>query len=285
MLLQSILFLKKPCYDGLMNMDLSAKEILDFYLQAGVDETIGDMPVNWFEQPAVVPASEKETAPSAPRSRAPVSVAPATTTPAPQTSVAIDNARAAATAATDLSSLKEAISNFDGCALKQLATNTVFARGDVAADLMIIDCPPAADEDRNGAPFAGVNGELLTKMLGAIGLDIQKQYLATCLPWRPPGGRAPTAEEIAICRPFLERHIQLKAPRIVLLCGEAAAITLHKKEGINKLRGKWQNLIGDNAAVPTLSIFHPGFLIEHPVAKRHAWADLRKLKAALSDLA
>lgn len=270
-----------------MNTDLNAKEILGFYKEAGVDEVIGEEPINWLgraEQPRAAGAAAAASAQSSqpqprvlPKAAAPAA-APVNIQPSRES---VKLATDLAAKATSLAELEETLRNFEGCNLRQMASNTVFGRGKADAKIMIMDAPPAAEEDRSGSPFAGASGEMLTKMLGAIGISPDDCYLAACLPWRPPGGRTPTAEEAAICRPFAVRHVQLQKPEVILLCGEAAAFLLQKKEGINKLRGKWSPFESDIAPVQTLAIFHPNFLMEHPASKRLAWADLLKLKAAL----
>ncbi|WP_025898195.1 uracil-DNA glycosylase [Sneathiella glossodoripedis] len=269
----------------IMKSELSVKEILDFYLSAGVDETITDEPVNWFERSTTRPVQSPAKAPKPSISISAKLQSTLQNRPKPAPTInftaAIESAKKAAMEASSLEELRQAIKSFEGCSLKALATSSVFSKGNAQSELMIIDRPPSADEDRSGEPFSGAAGELLTKMLGAIGLNIEEQYLMACLPWRPPGGRMPTREEITICRPFLERHIELKAPKFILLFGEAAALTLDKKEGINKLRGKWEMAHINGKDYRTLSLFHPAFLIEHPAAKKHAWADFLKLKAAL----
>ncbi len=282
-----IFILKNRCYDDGMNTDLSVKEILDFYKEAGVDEVIGEEPINWLgrAEPNRAQPQVAGSAPQAPQRQA-RTLPKATPPAAPAVNIqpsreSVKQASELAAKATSLSELEEALRNFDGCNLRQMASNTVFSRGKADAKIMIMDAPPAAEEDRSGSPFAGASGEMLTKMLGAIGVKIDDCYLASCLPWRPPGGRTPTAEEAAICHPFAARHIQLQKPEMILLCGEAAAFMLQKKEGINKLRGKWAPFESDATPVQTLAIFHPNFLMEHPASKRLAWADLLKLKAAL----
>jgi DNA polymerase len=252
-----------------------------------VDEVIGEEPINWLGRAEPPRAAGGAAAPSAkspqPQTRAlPKAAAPAAAPVNIQPSRESDKLAAdMAALATSLAELEETLRNFEGCNLRQMASNTVFGRGNADAKVMIMDAPPAAEEDRSGSPFAGASGEMLTKMLGAIGLKSEDCYYAACLPWRPPGGRTPTAEEAAICHPFAARHIQLQKPEIVLLCGEAAAFLLQKKEGINKLRGKWSPFETDTPPVQPLAIFHPNFLMEHPASKRLAWADLLKLKAAL----
>jgi DNA polymerase len=177
--------------------------------------------------------------------------------------------------------LRKALEGFEHCALKKLATHTVFAEGNSAAKLLILDRQPSSDEDRSGMPFSGAAGQLLDKMLSAIGIDRKDVYLASAIPWRPPGGRTPTDEERALCLPFAMRHIELAKPSYILACGEAGGYLLDKKVGINKLRGKWNDLqIGDVHA-RMLPIFHPAFLLDQPGSKKLAWADLLNLKAEL----
>ncbi|MBL4908302.1 MAG: uracil-DNA glycosylase [Sneathiella sp.] len=257
------------------------KELLDFYIEAGVDEAIGEVPVNHFDLPAPSPAPAAKiakplsAAQSAPPSSQP-SAAPVVS------SQAIEEAKKLAASCSSIEALESALRSFDGCSLKKLATNTVFAAGNPKADIMIIDRPPASDEDRSGSPFSGPSGDLLLKMLASIGLTSDDVYLGCCLPWRPPGGRPPTKEEQAICLPFIRRHIELAAPHTLIVTGEAAAFLLEQKTGINRLRGKWHDLSIGEKNIKTLPIFHPAFLMDHPASKKQTWADLLNLKAALA---
>jgi len=146
---------------------------------------------------------------------------------------------------------------------------------------MIMDRPPSAEEDRSGKPFAGDAGVLLGKMLAAIKLDVEDIYLGSVLPWRPAGGVPPTESDLAICLPFAERHIALAKPEFLLLCGEAAGYLMKKKASINKLRGRWAPLQFEDVAVNALPIFHPGFLLDYPSAKKQAWTDLQLLQSAM----
>ncbi len=246
--------------------------LLKFYLEAGVDETIGLAPVNRFEQASI----------SAPPPK-PV-VLPRKAVKTEQFASLADGVAEAEKAAGNAGSLEElraAIENFDGCPLKQMATNTVFASGNAGSKLMIMDRQPSVDEDRNGQPFSGEVGELLTKMLAAIRLSREDVYLASVLPWRPPGGRKATQEELALCLPFVRRHIELLGPKVILACGEAASILLGQTTSINRLRGKWVEVAIGEASIATLPIFHPGFLLDHPSSKKYAWADLQAVDAKL----
>lgn len=199
------------------------------------------------------------------------------------------DAQTLAGGAETLDALKAAIESFDGCALKRTARNTIFARGDRAARVMIIGDAPGRDEDEQGEPFAGQTGQLVDRMLAAIGLGRDDAYLSCILNWRPPGMRAPTQDEIALCLPFAERHIALKKPDFLLLAGGQSTQTLLRSDApITRLRGQWteyqvRDKSGEptNATIPTLPIFHPGYLVRRPSEKRLAWQDLLALSARL----
>src|SRR5690606_2651281 len=194
---------------------------------------------------------------------------------------AIRAARETAEACVTTDELRHALENFDYCSLRKSANHTVFAKGDPAARLMIIDRQPSDEEDRSGLPFSGAAGELLEKMLAAIGLTPEDAYLASAIPWRPPGMRDLTDEEKALCLPFIRRHIEIVKPRHILACGSAAGYLLGVKAGINKLRGEWKDLQIGEVRAKMLPVFHPAFLLGPPALKTYAWADLLKLKAAL----
>ena len=183
-----------------------------------------------------------------------------------------------------LPELKQALAAFDGCALKKTASNLVFADGNPDAPVMIIGEAPGGDEDRMGLPFVGAAGQLLDKMLAAIGLDRQHVYITNILPWRPPGNRTPSSEEVALLWPFLRRHIQLKAPQVILaLGGSSAKLLLNTTTGILKLRGQAQEIdfgeAGQPMIVPVLPSLHPAYLLRAPVMKRQAFADLLTLRS------
>jgi DNA polymerase len=197
-------------------------------------------------------------------------------------------ARVLAAAANDLPSLRQALENFEGCGLKATASNLVFADGNPSAPVMFVGEAPGGDEDRQGRPFVGVSGQLLDRMLGSIGLDRQTCYITNMLPWRPPGNRQPTAAELAACLPFLQRHIALVAPRLLVFVGGTSAKTLlGKSEGIMRLRGRWFNyqVPGEDKTIPAIAMLHPAYLLRVPAQKAHAWRDLLALKTRLdSDL-
>ena len=183
-----------------------------------------------------------------------------------------------------LDALQQALADFDGCALKKTASNLVFADGNPDAKIMIIGEAPGGDEDKMGLPFVGAAGQLLDKMLGSIGLDRQHVYITNILPWRPPGNRTPSPEEVALLWPFLRRHIQLKAPEVIFaLGGSSAKLLLNTTIGILKLRGEVQEIdfsdAGQANVIPVLPSLHPAYLLRAPKMKQQAFHDLLTLKS------
>ena len=167
------------------------------------------------------------------------------------------------------------------------ATNTVFADGNPEAPLMLIGEAPGAEEDRQGLPFVGRSGQLLDRMLAAIGLDRTGCYISNIVNWRPPGNRTPNGNEIAICMPFIERHVALARPRLLVFLGGTAAKTmLGRSEGITRLRGRWFNYEapGLPGPIPALATFHPSYLLRTPGQKREAWRDFLSIKEKLDAL-
>jgi uracil-DNA glycosylase len=270
--------------------------LIDWYGAMGVDEAIGDAPLDRLAaKPAPIPEVSPapvaaSTVPAGAATNARSLVVPAPRAPSAATSALGEQllmARQAAAAATDLDALRQAVADFEGCSLKATATNTVFADGNPAAPLMLIGEAPGAEEDRIGRPFVGVSGKLLDRMLAAIEVDRSNAYITNVLFWRPPGNRAPTETEIALCRPFVERHIALVKPRILVLVGGTACAAMKPgSEGITRLRGRWFDLQvnGMDQPVATIAMYHPSFLLRFPERKRESWADLLKLKARLEDI-
>ncbi|MGE0652653.1 MAG: uracil-DNA glycosylase family protein [Alphaproteobacteria bacterium] len=189
-----------------------------------------------------------------------------------------------AAAAASLPDLRNAIQAFDGCALKLTATNLVFADGASDADLLFVGEAPGRDEDLKGLPFVGRSGHLLDRMLAAIGRDRTSAYIRNVLPWRPPGNRTPTPEEMARCVPFLLRHIELSGAKIVVaLGGVAAKQLLDTTTGIMRLRGTWQTLrLPEGRLVPVLPTFHPAYLLRQPAHKALAWRDFQEVRRRLA---
>jgi uracil-DNA glycosylase len=262
-------------------------EALRWQVEAGADEAIEAQPVDRYREAAEPP---RPIAAPPPSKAAPAAVRPspgpaALEGPIPTTAATL-SARGLAGAARSVTELAEALAAFDGCPLKQTATNLVFADGNPTARVMIIGEAPGADEDRAGKPFVGVSGQLLDRMLAWIGLDRNKAYITNVLFWRPPGNRQPTPAEISACLPFVERHIELVSPEMLLLVGGASAKTLlARNEGITKLRGRWfqYESAGMSRPIPALPTYHPAFLLRQPAQKREAWRDLLALQQRLTE--
>ena len=176
------------------------------------------------------------------------------------------------------------MSKFKGCELYKSATNMVFSDGNKSSEIMFIGEAPGHDEDIQGKPFVGRSGKLLNKMLEAIGLSRDTVYIANIVPWRPPNNRRPTEEEINICLPFIRKHIELIAPKVLMLLGSTATYALlRNKEGITKIRGKWVDMEFGKIKVPTLPSFHPAFLLRQPAQKKYSWEDLKMLKKKIDE--
>lgn len=260
----------------------AALAALAWQAELGADEAIGEAPVNRFELPG---RPEQGKPPAAVPAGAP-GAASAPPPPLADPDADIDPvaaARAAAARAKTLDELKQAIEAFPYCPLKEGAHHTVFADGLPGARVMILGEAPGREEDRVGRPFVGRAGHLLDQMFAAIGLSREAKepdkalYISNIIPWRPPGNREPTAEEIAMMMPFVERHVELANPQILVLMGNTPAQAVLGKRGITRLRGHWTQALGR----PVLPMFHPAYLLRNPAAKREAWADLLSLKARL----
>jgi len=273
---------------------------LSWLTGAGADAAVLEQPQALFDAAGRVsaPAAPAEGAARRPQpfADAPVRRDPVTAEPAPalwrpeaegpplSSDAAARDARRLAEAAGDLAALHEAISAFEGCALKRTATRTVIYRGDPQAEIMLIGEAPGRDEDLQGQPFVGAAGRLLDQMLIAAGFDPAKLYVTNVLFWRPPGNRTPEAREIAACLPFVERAIALLRPRFLMLIGNVSAkALLGETRGITRLRGQWFPYAqpGMPAPVPALAALHPAYLLRQPAQKRSAWQDLLKFKQAV----
>jgi DNA polymerase len=246
----------------------AALAALAWEVEAGADEAIGEGPVNRYELAAEAP--KPVAAKAAPQ-------------PEPVGSDPVAMAQAAAAAAQSLDTLRESIAAFDLCELKKGARNTVFADGNPKARVLILGEAPGAEEDREGRPFVGRAGQLLDRMFATIGLirtspDADTAlYITNVMPWRPPGNRDPEAAEIAMLRPFVERHIALVDPEVIVVMGNTSLFTLTGSRGILRARGNWSQALGK----PLLPMTHPAYLLRNPAAKREAWADLLSLQARL----
>src|SRR5690348_7520725 len=261
----------------------TAIALLRWYVEMGADEAIGLEAADRLAPPEAVIPSPATPAAIPRQSPRPVPAAPP---PALTESLgaAAQSARRLAASAGSVEVLAGLVAGFDRCPLKHTATNTVFTDGNPTAPVMIIGEAPGADEDRIGRPFVGRAGQLLDRMLAAIGIDRGNAYITNVLFWRPPGNRKPTPDEVAACLPFLWRHIALVHPKAVVMAGGTSASTLlGRGEGITRLRGRWFDLPvpGLAAPVPALATYHPSFLLRTPARKGESWADLLSLKARL----
>lgn len=250
---------------------MDALALLRLQIEWGVDEALAEAPVDRLtprpRPPPAVPAAK-----------------PSARTTLPLATPAVARAQQIADAARTREELRAALAAFDGCPLKATATNLVFSDGNPGSGLMLIGEGPGAEEDRAGLPFVGPSGQFLDRMLASIGLDRGKFLITNVIPWRPPGNRNPTDNEVLICLPFLFRHIALVRPRRLVLLGAMAARSVTgSSEGIRRVRGRWLQVTipGLEHPVPALPMLHPAYLLRTPGAKRDAWADLITLRRAL----
>ncbi|ODT69530.1 MAG: uracil-DNA glycosylase [Pelagibacterium sp. SCN 63-23] len=252
--------------------------VLDWYRAAGVDLAIGEEAVDRFAQRQAATSAAPRAMPNAAAAAAP----PPAPAPAPTVGpIGGDpsQARQLAASAQSLPDLRQILDSYDGCGLKFRATQLVFADGNPEARIMLIGEAPGAEEDRQGKPFVGRSGQLLDRMLAAIGLDRDSVYIVNTVPWRPPGNRTPTPEEMELCLPFLHRQVELVSPRLVMTLGGPAMQTVFKTNaGIIKMRGKWQNVSIGAHGVDAMPTLHPAYLLRNPAAKQQAWRDLLSLR-------
>ncbi len=258
--------------------------LLKWYQDMGVDETVQNMPANRFRSGGG--GNEAGTAKPARPARMQREDPPARIFGgANETEDSIAGAKETAARCQTLEELRDAIASFSGCALRDTATNTVFADGNPEAAVMFVGEAPGRDEDIQGLPFVGAAGQLLDKILAAIGRDRTNVYISNILNWRPPGNRTPTPHEAMTCLPFIKRHIFLAAPKVlVLLGGTAAKHLLGTNTGIMRLRGKWTEVMLDDygeQTVPALPTLHPAYLLRQPAHKRLIWQDFLALDERL----
>lgn len=277
---------------------------LDFHVEAGADAALDEHPHDRFSEadaPAPTLRAPRRAAPRAAEQPVspvantlvppPGSAPPAPPAAAPRTfgraasaqpDEAASDARARARQAKSLDELERILADFDACPLRFTAKNLVFADGNPEARVMFLGEAPGADEDRIGKPFMGRSGQLLDKMMKAVGLDRTSAYIGNIVPWRPPGNRNPTPQEVAVCRPFVERQIELVDPDIIVCLGAPATQALTgTKDGILRTRGRLFPYKLPNREVKLLATLHPAFLLRQPVQKRLAWRDFRSLRALL----
>ena len=288
-----------------------ARELISFYLDAGVDALVGEEPIDRFagvaQPPAVSLGSPLAGEAGAKRreggdggspavrkgpSSLPLKGGGSSMTGLPgggiaaapsSPEVAVMAARAAAQSAKTLDELRALLEAFEGCMLRATATQLVFAAGNPAARVMFVGEAPGRDEDIAGLPFVGRSGKLLDRMIEAIGLDRSQVYIANIVPWRPPGNRTPTPHESAICLPFIRRQIELADPDILVCLGQPSTQTLlETKEGITRTRGRWLKFDTGSREIRALATYHPAFLLRSPLQKRLAWRDFLAIKKALA---
>ena len=258
----------------------SLRELLAFYADAGVDTPLEEMP-----QDRLV---EVQPAPPAPRAEAKPAAAPVVAAPYVQ-AVAIPDeaqvarARALAQEAKTIGELQDILANFEGCNLKFTAKNLVFADGNPESGLMLVGESPGRDEDLEGRPFVGQAGKLLDRILAAIGRDRTSAYISNAIPWRPPGNRDPSPMETEICRPFIERHIELVQPKILVSLGNPVTkLLLNTTTGIMRMRGTWaMHVTASGIEIPTMPTLHPAYLLRNPAHKKLAWQDFLAIQMKL----
>lgn len=244
-------------------MDAALRSLLDWYAEMGVD----------------VP----KVAPPKPARRA-LPTAKPKTTPVQKKSEIAQKPSADLSKVKTLDDLHAAMRDFEAGPLGDAARQPVFARGNPAADLMVIGEAPGREEDIQGKPFIGPAGQLLDRMLAAIALSEDDFYVTNVVNWRLPKNRNPTSEEIAICLPFLQRHIALAQPKVLLLVGGISMTALTGLTGIMKNHGQWQDIDVAGTSYPALPLYHPAFLLRRPELKKDAWRDLLSLREKLLSL-
>jgi len=265
----------------------TAADLVAWYAEMGVDLALDEAPVDRMatrEPPVESPpqARQERSLPQFgddPLPTVRIAAASAPALPLEETSRA---ARAVAEAASTLDALRDALAAFEGCNLRLTATKMVFADGAPGSRVMLVGEAPGRDEDLEGRPFVGRSGQLLDRMLAAIGLDRDSVYIANVVPWRPPGNRDPAPHETAACLPFIKRQIELCDPDFLVLLGKSSAHTLlETSEGILKLRGRWKPYETGQRSIQALPTLHPAYLLRQPLQKRYAWRDFLALKSAL----
>jgi uracil-DNA glycosylase len=272
--------------------------LLRFYAEAGVDCALLETPRNRLQEarahlenprasPAI-PAQNASLRATAPKTAVPVKSDEAgqkSSRVEPKLAAAIADAEQRAANTQSLDQLEAALRSYQGCPLSQTAKSLIFGTGPALSRIMLIGETPNADEDRMGEAFAGPSGILLDHMLQAIGLNREAIRIGLSIFWRPPGNRAPTDPEKAMCEPFLRRHIALANPDLLLLLGSLPAqMLLGETQNLIKLRGHWFDYPLATRTIPALISLPPTQLLRQPTQKAHAWRDLKSLKEALGNL-
>ena len=286
----------------------AAIALLEWYREAGIDALMEERPRDRFAETAAESAARRSSArgggeapvtradppqerPSSPAPNGGPAFDPHAGFPAVRVAVpddlAVADARERARSAANLAELQEVLSAFDGCNLRISAKTTVFGDGPDTAELMLVGEAPGREEDIAGVPFVGRSGQLLNRMLEAIGLEREAVRVTNAVPWRPPGNRPPTPAETQICLPFVQRQIELVRPKILVCLGSPAAkAILGAQEGIMRIRGKWTHYrfgLEADQTIAATAMLHPAYLLRQPAQKRLAWRDLLALKARLAE--
>jgi DNA polymerase len=258
-----------------------AAALVAWYAAMGVDVVLDETPVDRLAPPA--PQAAPPSRPAAPEAETgPIREQPRPLPAVAPTDETAQAAKVSARSAATLDELREILLRFEGCNLRLTATQLVFADGTPGSRVMLVGEAPGRDEDIQGLPFVGRSGQLLDRMLAAIGLSRASVYIANVVPWRPPGNRTPTPQETAICRPFIERQIELADPDFLIMLGGASAKELlGTSDGILKLRGQWRDFDTGTRTIRAMATLHPAYLLRRPQEKRLAWRDFLALKKAL----
>ncbi len=276
---------------------LDMEGLLRFYAEAGADMPLSETSIDRFAAPLPV-AKTVEAPPPSSKSERPQQQPRAVATPSPSSrpvqaasdvpdNAQIELARMAAMQASTLEELRENLARFDGCNLKSTAKSLCFSDGDPNSDIMFVGEAPGRDEDMEGLPFMGKSGQLLNRMIEAIGLKRENVYIANAIPWRPPGNRTPTPLETELCRPFIERQIELAAPKVlVALGGPAGKMLTGATESIVRMRGNWKiHKTASGIEIPVMPTLNPESLLRTPAQKRFAWRDFLSVKIKLAEFA
>jgi uracil-DNA glycosylase family 4 len=261
----------------------AARELLAFYSEAGVDAVVGEQPNDFLSAPEPLPAATPvpQRPPASISGSATNTPARVAATPPPTPDAAVMAAREAARSASSLEELRAILDRFEGCGLKGSASRLVFADGTPGSRLMLVGEAPGAEEDKQGLPFVGRSGQLLDRMLKAIGLGRNEVYIANIVPWRPPGNRTPTPVETQICLPFVQRQIELSNPDVLVTIGQPSTGALLGIQGIMKNRGRWFPFQTGTREIRAMPMLHPAYLLRSPIGKRLAWRDMLAIKKAL----
>jgi len=262
----------------------AARALLGWYEAIGVDSIVLPEAIDRFSVPAAPsPPLVPRVPQSRPQARHPETPPhPAPSVAAPGSGDEVMLARSEAARAGSLEELEQILGTFEGCALRQTARRLVFSDGNPAGRLMLVGEAPGRDEDAQGKPFVGRSGQLLDRMLAAIGLDRSGVYIANVVPWRPPGNRTPSPLETEICQPFIARQIELADPDVLIFLGGAASKAITgSSEGILRARGKWSSHHTGQRVIPCMATLHPAYLLRQPAQKQLAWRDMLAIRRRL----